>query len=198
MSALSRLLGCRRAATAAEFALVIPLFLLFIFAIIDAGRFMWAANRLEKATHMGVRFAVVTNMVASGLGSYDFVAAGITQGTTVPTSSFGKISCTSTSCTCATSPCPSLTRNATAFTNIVTRMQAIDSAITPANVIVEYENALLGVSGNPNGPDVLPLTTVRLTGVTFSPITPVVWSTLNMPGFKASLTMEDGAGTASN
>lgn len=199
MRRLRSLLACRNGGSAAEFALVVPLLLLFLFAIIDAGRFMWAVNRAEKATQMGVRFAAVTDMVASGLQSYDFVAAGIPQGTVVPTSSFGKISCSNSSCTCATSPCPSLTSNATAFGNIVARLAVVDAGITADNVRVDYENAGLGYSGNPDGPDVAPLITVRLVGTTFQPLTLLVFgASLPLPGAAAQLTMEDGEGTASN
>ena len=55
------LLRDRSAASAAEFALVLPLLLLFLFGIIDAGRFMWEYNRAEKATQVGARVAVVTD-----------------------------------------------------------------------------------------------------------------------------------------
>ncbi|WP_246444371.1 TadE family protein [Sphingomonas sediminicola] len=50
-------------ATAAEFAMVLPLLILFLFGIIDVGRYMWTLNQVEKATQMGARMAVVTNMV---------------------------------------------------------------------------------------------------------------------------------------
>ena len=65
MRTVRRLLNSEGAASAAEFALVLPLLLLLLFGIIDAGRFMWECNRAEKATQMGVRFAVVTDPVPS-------------------------------------------------------------------------------------------------------------------------------------
>ena len=46
------------AAGAAEFALILPLFLLFLLGIIDAGRYAWAFNQAEKATQVGARWAV--------------------------------------------------------------------------------------------------------------------------------------------
>ncbi len=52
--------------TAAEFALVLPLFLIMLFGIIDAGRFMWEFNRAEKATQVGARVAIVTNVLSVG------------------------------------------------------------------------------------------------------------------------------------
>ena len=52
-------------AAGAEFALVLPLLILFLFGMIDVGRYMWTINQLEKATQVGARWAVVTDMVAS-------------------------------------------------------------------------------------------------------------------------------------
>ena len=53
----------RRGAVGAEFALVVPLAALVLSGIIDAGRLMWTWNRAEKATQMGVRYAVTTDMI---------------------------------------------------------------------------------------------------------------------------------------
>jgi Flp pilus assembly protein TadG len=44
---------------AAEFAMVIPLFLLVVFGIIDAGRAFWAWNALEYAIENTARHALV-------------------------------------------------------------------------------------------------------------------------------------------
>jgi hypothetical protein len=71
-------------------------------------------------------------------------------------------------------------------------------SITAANVEVEYKNVGLGYSGDPNGPDVAPLVTVRLTGLTFQPITSLLLASFTMPDFATSLTGEDLSGTASN
>ena len=80
---LRRLLLDRTAASAAEFALVLPLLLLFLFGIIDAGRLMWTMNRAEKATQMAVRYAVVTNMVPEDLATTDFTDEGVPGGDVV-------------------------------------------------------------------------------------------------------------------
>ena len=85
-------------ATAAEFALVLPLLLLFILGIIDAGHVMWTWNQAEKATQMGARMAVVTDMVPEDLYTKDF-SADLGQGQVVPTSEFSSTTCDSTSCT---------------------------------------------------------------------------------------------------
>ena len=64
---LEAVIRCEKAASAAEFALVLPLLLILLFGTIDAGRFLWAMNRAEKATQMGARYAIVTDPVSTGL-----------------------------------------------------------------------------------------------------------------------------------
>ncbi len=44
----------------AEFALVIPLFLVMLFGIIDLGRVIWANDALANAAREGARYASVT------------------------------------------------------------------------------------------------------------------------------------------
>ena len=201
MTVLGRLYRHRGAASAAEFALVLPLLLIFLFGIIDAGRFMWEYNRAEKATQMGARFAVVADPAATGLSTYSFsLNGGITQGTAVPTSSFDYAVCTDTNCDpCVGSFCGNIGYSNTAFRNIVDRMKLMYPPIDYDNVEVEYRNVGLGFAGNPDGPDVSALVTVRLTNLTFQPITCLVFlCTISMPDFSAGLTLEDATGSVSN
>lgn len=201
---LHALLRNSRAASAAEFALVLPLLLVLLFGIIDGGRWLWAYNQAEKATQAGIRFAVVTDPIPDGLAAADFLGVGgLTQGDIIPRDEFGKIECTSTACCVApatcTTPYPALgTFNATAFNTIVARMQAINPAVKPENVLISYEGSGLGYAGDPNGMDISPLVTVKLTDMTFQPITLLLFATLTMPDFAATLTAEDSSGTASN
>lgn len=202
MRVIRRLCRNERAASAAEFALVLPLLMLFLFGIIDAGRFMWQYNKAEKATQMGVRYAVVTDPVLNGLSTYSFsISGGIPQGNAVPTTSFDTATCTSSACTCAPGGgfCSATSRNGTAFTNVVTRMSQMYPAIGASNVQIQYKNVGLGFAGDPDNADVSPLVTVSLTGLQFRPITCIVFAcSINMPDFRASLTLEDGAGIVSN
>lgn len=201
MTILGRLIRDKGAASAAEFALVLPLLIVFLFGIFDAGRFLWEYNEAEKATQMGARFAVVADPAASGLSTYSFsISGGIAQGTAVPTSSFDYAVCNDTSCgTCAGSFCGNIGYSNPAFRNIVDRMKLMYPPIGYSNVQVEYRNVGLGFAGNPDGPDVSALVTVSLTGLTFHPITCLVFAcTINMPDFHAGLTMEDATGSVSN
>ena len=174
--------------------MVLPLLILFVLGMIDAGRFMWEYNRAEKATQMGVRYAVVADMVPATLATHNFALLnGIPGGDPVPTSAFDTTSCDTTSCT------NSWGYSATAFDNIVARMDQMYEPISDTNVTVEYKNVGLGYAGDPHGPDVAPLVTVRLTGLQFRPLSGMLFGvTVPMPDFRASLTLEDGSGTVSN
>lgn len=206
---LHRIIRDAKGTSAAEFALVLPAVIFLLLAIIDVGRFVWAINRAEKATQVGARWAVVTDLVpgkglSNGLEQYSFaISGGITQGSPVPASAFPGVSCQSTgstvTCTCASGgTCAfATTPDATTFRNIVVRMKTIKQDIGEANVVVDYRNSGLGYSGDPNGPDVAPIINVRLRNMTFRPLSLLVFgvASLPMPTFSYSLTMEDGKGT---
>jgi len=205
MTSLVRLLRCRRAAAGAEFALVLPLLLLLLFGVIDAGRFLWEFNEAEKATQMGVRYAVVTNPVASGLSTYSFsISDGITQGNAVPIANFDNATCDNTTCSCTGGNiCGAIGYDGpgagTAFGNIVGRMAAIYPPIGPSNVQVIYKNVGLGFAGDPDNPNVSALVTVKLRDLHFHPIICLVFAcSITMPDFSAALTLEDASGTVSN
>ena len=197
---LHRFWADRSAGPAAEFALVVPLLILFLFGIIDVGRLMWTWNQAEKATQQGVRLAAVTNMIPSGLRDYSFAVSGsVPQGDVVPLASFPGVRCTSTACTCAAGGACAfpLTRDATAFDALVARVARFKPDVAATNVTVDYAWSGLGFSGDPNGPDVSPLVTVSLANLTFQPLI-LMGLEVGLPAFSATLTMEDGLGTTSN
>lgn len=190
------------AASAAEFALTLPLLIFLLFAMIDVGRFMYEYNLAEKATQMGVRYAVATEMVPSGLESYSFAtqpSVPVSAGNPVPTSYFGSATCNTTSCSCTGTMCASIGYDGAAFDAIVARMALFYPYIRDNNVTVEYRNVGLGFAGDPGGSDVAALVTVRLQNLTFTPFTGMVFGGgVTMPDFAASLTLEDGSGTVAN
>jgi len=225
MSAFLVILRDRRGASGAEFALVLPLFLLFLFGIIDLGRYAWEFNQAEKATQIGARWAVATDTIpggttATGLLNYSFaVSGGIPQGTVVNSTAFPGVYCQTTAtasaatdgplaCTCKGS-C-AFTYAATdvsataAWTALVDRMKEIYPSLTADNVRIDYDWSGLGFSGDPNGPDVAPLVTVSLRSdanaqVQFQPtFLGSLGLTFSIPSASYTLTMEDGQGTDSN
>lgn len=200
--------------TAAEFAMVLPLAIIFLFGIIDVGRLMWTWNMAEKATQMGVRYAVVADYVAPSIASQTFVGqSGLTQGDVVPITAYGTTTCdkppaAAIRCSCVgtcpwgASPAVGAATGSPAknpYTRIFDRMDAIMPELTPENIKVLYQPSGIGFAGDPNGSDIAPLVTVQLTGVTFQPLLLQLFGgTINLPDFSASLTLEDGAGTVSN
>ena len=192
LASITRFIRDTRAAAAAEFALVLPILIVFLLGIIDVGYYAWQINRAEKAVQIGARWAVATDMVPAGLVNYSFaVSGGVPQGTVVPQSSFPTVTCDSAGCS-------AWGYNSASFNTIVARMQEIKSEIEPADVRIEYSWSGLGYAGDPNGPDVAPIVTVRLVGMQHTPIYSLLIGTINLPEFAYSLTTEDSVGTYSN
>ena len=190
---------------AAEFALVLPLFLLLLLGTIDVGIYSWRINQLEKATQAGARYAAVTDPVTSGL-DVSFVnqtigTTQIQQGDRLPQLNF-TVTCTSTVCSCTGSDCSALgtiALQATPFANLAARMRAYYPGVQDADIQVEYRGSGLGYAGDPNGPDAAPLITVRLVNLQYTPVTlSPIGTSVNLPDFAYSITAEDASGTASN
>lgn len=200
------------AGTAAEFALVLPLAVIFLFGIIDVGRLMWTWNKAEKATQMGVRAAVVTEVVPEGLIAERYVGdviggVTLTQGDLIPAAALGDIECVSTgtvaSCRCKTAPCPATLTpvDGPAFNFISTRVTAMLPEASAANVILNYQGSGVGFAGDPvaDSPEIAPLVTVSLRNLTFTPLLLQVFGgSIALPDFSATLTLEDGVGAVSN
>ena len=194
----------QRGASAAEFALVLPLLMIVLFGSIDIGRYGWNLSQAQKATQVGARWAAATDMIPKDLYEYSFATTGsplVSQGTPVNETEFPGVICDNLGCRCPPSKsCRyGMTVKAGAFEALVTRMADIYPGLTAANVQVTYGWSGLGFAGDPNGADVAPLVTVSLRNLQFAPFTAFVWGgQFNLPSFAYSLPMEDGSGTSSN
>lgn len=199
MSKISEFILRKDGAAAAEFALVVPIMLVFLLGIFDVGFYTWQINRAEKATQMGTRYAVVTEMVPNGLETYSFVLDGSTaQGTAVSRTAFPGVTCTSTACTCKGTCSFTPGHDPAAFAAITNRMRQFMNGIQDSNVRIDYDWSGLGYAGDPNGPEVAPIVTVRLVSLQHRPLTSFLLGTVGLPEFAYSLTAEDSSGTVSN
>jgi Flp pilus assembly protein TadG len=183
-------------AGAAEFALVLPLLLILMFLSIDGGRYLYNVNRIEKATQLGARFAVVTDPVASDLTSLNFVGdtvdgVTLTQGDRIPADALAQFSCSQTACT------GGHTVDGTAFNNILARMKLIVPELQASNVTVTYSGSGLGYAGDPSGMQIAPLVTVSVTGLSWQPISGFLFVNAAYPTVSATLTAEDSVGSES-
>lgn len=214
MSALRHFLPAlrrsQRGASAAEFAMVLPLALLLMFGLFDVGRYAWTLAQLEKSAQMGARYAVSTAVVPGGLNTYETIGlicpGGVLEaGDRICREALGAIRCTGSgsgaSCTCARTPCPDLgTANAAAFANIVARMRVGAPVVTAENVTITYSGSGIGYAGDPavddNGDplsDIAPLVTVEVHGVSLRTMT-LFGGAVALPPVRSTLTLEDGDG----
>jgi Flp pilus assembly protein TadG len=151
-----------------EFALVLPIFLLLLFGLVDGGRLVYHHSVLSQAAREGARLASVE---ASWIGSTD-AGCGSTNGPTCPAS-------------------------ATAMkTDIVTaanRMITPFSSVTSADVFVRCDPSGGTPTGNWTGSTCSSnasgnVASVRVTG-TFRPITPVISQLVGNVAMSASTSM---------
>lgn len=203
-------------ATAAEFALVLPVALLFLLGIIDAGRYFWSINRLEKAVQVGTRYAVATAVVSNDLNTMDFAGFDcsgtvITPGSSICKDALGTITCTSgaggPACTCTDSAlgagtCPADLGDvdSAAFNNIIARMRVIAPQIVPANVRISYSGSGIGFAGDPREDDdgnplsqITPVVTVQVVDQRMRAIS-LLGLGMRLPSFQYSQLLEDGEG----
>ena len=194
----------RSGGSAAEFALVLPLLILFLLGILDGGRFLWETNKAEKATQVGARVAIVTDVLDDGLATEQYVdqtVGGITltQGDVIPAAALGELKCDIGGCDCESGTCPQAgTFNTAAFNAIVQRMSYLKPGIAASDVTITYRGSGLGFAGDPNGMQISPLVTVELNGVQFRPLVLFGAIPINLPTFRTTLTAEDSDGVQSN
>jgi hypothetical protein len=219
MKRLRAFLADPSGASAAEFALVLPVALLFLLGIIDAGRYFWSINQLEKAVQVGTRYAVATRIISNDLNAMDFSGllcpaagpGGVGQGDTICKEALGNIVCSSGSggptCVCTdgalgSGTCPDDLGDvdATAFANIVTRMRVIAPQIGGNDVRISYSGSGIGFAGDPREDDlgnplsqVSPIVTVQVVNQRLRAISLLGFG-LRLPSFQYSQLLEDGEG----
>ncbi|WP_097091925.1 TadE/TadG family type IV pilus assembly protein [Novosphingobium sp. Chol11] len=209
MKRLVAFLRDRQASSSAEFAMVLPLLLIFLLGIIDVGRLLWTVNRIEKATQMGARFAIVTDPVPSGLrsltavGLTDSTGHVLTNGDLLNNYVMAKATYSGTAGTTAptcTGNCTALgSATTTSFDAIYNRVKAFLPELARTSLDVSYSNSGLGYAGDPGGQDFYPIITVSVRDVTFKPISLALFnSSFTLAPISAALTMEDGQGSQSN
>jgi Flp pilus assembly pilin Flp len=160
---LPRFLADETGAAAVEFALVSLVFLSLMVGTVDVTRLLWTVNSVKGGTRAAARYAVVNPPAAQALTDFDGIALGYGGGQSIPSSVVGTYTCTSTGCVCTGgTSCGANTLDSTTFNAIVAIMQGYYSGIAASNIVVQYSPVGLGISGNPFGPDVDPLVTVRL------------------------------------
>jgi hypothetical protein len=195
------LLRDTRAAVAAEFALIVPVFLMLFLGIIDISLWMWTHNRAEKATQAAVRHAAVIDYVPQGLVTTNFAAAyNIPSGDSIPIGTVAPILCGGSQ----GATCSSFGWDGAAFAAILARARQQFPELTAANLSLRYEHVGLGYAGDPNGSDISPVVTVEIIDNApgnrlFQPIFLGLFmpNGFNLSGIASSMTMEDGDGTVS-
>ncbi len=202
-----RLIRDERGISCVEFVIVATVFFMMIFGIIDFSRAMWEWNAAAKATQFGVRHAVVSDIVSIDYKDFSALSVGLNAGDGVPIKDSGgndiiaPIFCSDSDpgaglaigCGTSLGGLAAAKADAVAFLAIVTMMQKMYDRIEAHNVVIEYRHIGLGFAGNPVGPDVDPLVTVKLRDREFDFVTPGFAGifTINLPDFAASLTGED-------
>ncbi|RVQ69392.1 pilus assembly protein [Croceicoccus ponticola] len=225
---MKRLFRNTAAASAAEFALILPAALLILFGVIDVGRYAWQLNQYEKAVQLGVRYAVASEIVASPINTMDFSSivcpgsmGALQYGDPICAEAMKTVVCNSTACTCPNTSEPGqcgaaagATFNSAAFNRIVSRMRVASKRIGPGDVEITYAGSGLGYYGDPaiksscspgdstapcQLPDAAPIVSVRLTNMRYQPITlSLLGVDVPYPRFSYSLTMEDGDGAVAS
>lgn len=200
-----------------EFAILLPVLVLVMCGSIDFLYAFYQWNSAVKAVEVGARIAAVSDPVAVGLNnlSNQAVMNGALPGATMPSFT---VTCLSESCTCV-GTCTGLveksfdtaaidrivfgrgrTKCSEAQTYYTSGMCNVLPSITPANVVIVYQQTGLGYAGRPGGP--VPTIQVALRDMQFQFffLSSLLGVHIAMPPITTTITAEDlcsGVGNAS-
>lgn len=181
----ARFLRDTEGAALIEAALVLPLLLLLLFALVDLSLYAWQLNLAHKAAQLGVRRAVVSDAVAVGPGltprestTYWFdlppglrcgEAGGGEAGGAGPCPAFAVRCGLGRACTCPVGRC-GFAFSLANLAPILAAMRAVLPRLEAENVEITYATNGLGYVGRP--PPVPVDVTVRLVGLRFEGLAP--------------------------
>jgi len=156
---------CRRGTTALEFALILPVLLLFTLGALEIGLIMFEYHKMSEATRRGLRTALIEDPII------DFAELTTTP---VPCTGSGGVSCNGVT-----------VDNSATFDTVVAAMRAVSGKISADNVTVIYTDSGLDISGT--GETITPLITVKVSGLTYNFVAlrylPGLPAQFNLPGF---------------
>lgn len=177
-------------ATLVEYTLVFMLLMLLTFGLIEFGIVLFQYNSAEMATAVGARFIATRGPVVTGIDD-----CGVTTSAAAGTLCRDVAGSDGWTITCD-ADAPSGDCQADTLAALVAEMQSFAPNVEAQNVQVVLRGAGFGFVGR-NSP--VPMVTVRLTGMQYDFIALddlLGFGTLTMPGFDATLVVEDfnGAG----
>jgi hypothetical protein len=196
--------------TIIEFSIVMVLFFLLTFGLVEFGFLLYQWNSATKAAQLGARMAAVSNPVWAPLTT--LASTGTAGG---PWTTNYNVSCQGTNASGSSGSCngtvPSgiqLTYNGSNMQRLVfgrgqttcgtigtdgdAGMCDVFWRITPQNVRVNYRHTELGFAGRPGGP--VPTVTLTITGLTyqFFALSGLMgFGEITMPDFTVTMTGED-------
>jgi len=195
--------------TVVELAIVVPLLLLMLFALIDYGRLFWIESMAQKATSIAARTAAVRPPVCNNVPT-TIAAVATTPGNAAP--KYGTLCQGSGVCASGGEQTCALNTGTTTGQEIWDRIEALmPPGSTPANVRLRYIfDGRIGFLGGPYSP----IVTVELVNLNFNFVLPLgglaalaasdatqqsaFANSIALPNMSVSLPGEDLASGASN
>lgn len=176
-------------ATALEFAIVVPVFLMLTLAGIDLALLSHRLNQAQAAARIGARIAIVSPIIATSMAEFD--TTDYAPGTSIPAADIPAQVCGGRpdgAFECSSGPADITTANL-----VLDRIRQVLPDADASNLQIAYTYTGLGTVGNPIGMDFEPLTTVGIVRLKYVPLSSRLFGspTVNLPIRTATLTGED-------